>query len=181
VAFLAANAGDEAHTTGIVLIARVIETLRIRCGGTTIRCIHGNLLNEFFRTECIAGRKDTAAVQLPGGNCPMSFIKEVRRSRQGHAWAMLKSLIYRKNRLPAELPCGPSPAGTTGTAANSLFCCAYRDFLKRHSGAETALQSSTKAQGPTGQWGAPTGKASAPPAMNPRRSPAPALHPAAYG
>ena len=48
VALFAANAGDQPHTAGIVLIPRVIETLGLGSAETTIRCIHGNLLNEFF-------------------------------------------------------------------------------------------------------------------------------------
>ncbi len=45
VALFAANAGDEPHAAGIVLIARMIETLRVR-DAATIRCLHGNLLDE---------------------------------------------------------------------------------------------------------------------------------------
>jgi hypothetical protein len=43
---LAANAGDQSHTAGIVLIPWVIKTLRPWSVETTIRCMHGDLLNE---------------------------------------------------------------------------------------------------------------------------------------
>ena len=45
VALFAANAGDESHAAGIVLIARMIKTLRLR-DAATIRCLHVYLLNE---------------------------------------------------------------------------------------------------------------------------------------
>ena len=54
VALFAANAGDQTHTAGIVLIPWVIETLRLRSAETIIRCIHGSLFDDFFIAECVA-------------------------------------------------------------------------------------------------------------------------------
>ena len=44
VAANAANIGDQPHSTRIMFIPRVIESLRLWCAGTTIRSLHGNLL-----------------------------------------------------------------------------------------------------------------------------------------
>ena len=44
VALFAADARDQAHAAGIVLIARMIETLGCRKAMTIIRCLHGYLL-----------------------------------------------------------------------------------------------------------------------------------------
>ena len=45
VAFFSANAGHQPHAAGIVLVAWMIETLRVRNATTMFRCIHGNLLD----------------------------------------------------------------------------------------------------------------------------------------
>jgi hypothetical protein len=60
VTALATNAGDETHSTGIVLIPWMIKTLRFRSLETTIRCMHGILLpNELFGAVCIDWSKRT--------------------------------------------------------------------------------------------------------------------------
>ena len=45
VALFSANAGHQPHATGVVLVAWMIETLRVRNATTMIRCVHGNLLD----------------------------------------------------------------------------------------------------------------------------------------
>jgi hypothetical protein len=42
VALFALDAGHKTHAAGIVLIARVIETLRLMSAETIVRCAHGN-------------------------------------------------------------------------------------------------------------------------------------------
>ena len=61
VGLFAANAGDQSHTAGIMLIPWMIETLRLRSAERIIRCIHGNLFNESFqcRMNCLAGKTQT--------------------------------------------------------------------------------------------------------------------------
>src|SRR5271165_461095 len=51
VAFFAADAGDQSHSAGIVLVAWVIKTLRLRIAETTIRCMHGSLFDELFLVQ----------------------------------------------------------------------------------------------------------------------------------
>jgi hypothetical protein len=51
MAFFSADVGDEAHAAGVVLVPWVIEPLCLRYAGTTIRSLHGNLLNENFPCE----------------------------------------------------------------------------------------------------------------------------------
>jgi len=51
VALVAANARDEPHAAGIMFIPWMIEPLRVRCAERIIRCMHGNLLNELFRSR----------------------------------------------------------------------------------------------------------------------------------
>ena len=48
VAFFAADAGDKSHAAGIVLIARMIEALRVRNTETAIRCIPWQPLRVVF-------------------------------------------------------------------------------------------------------------------------------------
>ena len=54
VAFFAANAGDQAHAAGVVLIAWMIETLRVRDAATMIRCIAWHLLDETFVQRAVS-------------------------------------------------------------------------------------------------------------------------------
>jgi hypothetical protein len=60
VTALAANAGDETHATGIMLIPWMIKALRLRSFKATIRCMHGILLpNELCGAVCIDWSKRT--------------------------------------------------------------------------------------------------------------------------
>jgi hypothetical protein len=46
MALFAANAGDESHAAGVVLISGMVEALWLWSAQRAIGCIHGNLLAE---------------------------------------------------------------------------------------------------------------------------------------
>jgi hypothetical protein len=48
VALFAADIGDQAHAAGIVLIARMIEALRLRSAETTVGEFHGSPYEQDF-------------------------------------------------------------------------------------------------------------------------------------
>jgi hypothetical protein len=48
VTLVSADAGDESHAASIMLIARMIEPLRIGDAGATIGCLHGNPYEEWI-------------------------------------------------------------------------------------------------------------------------------------
>jgi hypothetical protein len=90
MALLAANAGDQPHSAGIMLIPWMIETLRLRGAETTIRfvrCVHGNLFDERFSVRCaLPCRKDTDATRFPSRDIAMVFHEKACRSSPGRVW-----------------------------------------------------------------------------------------------
>ncbi len=59
VAFFAADVRDQSHAAGIVLIARMIEALRLRWAETAIRRFHGSLCEQNFRCGRLAMMRNT--------------------------------------------------------------------------------------------------------------------------
>ena len=93
VAFFAANAGHEAHAAGIVLIARVIETLGMRKTVTIIRCLHWYLLlwnKVVLQIQFVWNGKDTNSVAIPNGSRRCSSV--ACRGRPVHTGLVLNFL-----------------------------------------------------------------------------------------
>jgi hypothetical protein len=117
MALLAANAGDQSHAAGIVLIAWMIESLRLGRMETTIRCMHGNLFDNAFSVQnALSDTKDTATLRSLWREIALVLHEDACLSRSGRVRDEPESLIYRKIALSAELPF-PAEVDSAGSAA----------------------------------------------------------------